>query len=167
VAGRHRRVRSSASARHRKPPRRGHIVLPTLAAAAILGAGGVGASAALSGGGSADHPAATRPAGPIATLAPSTTPTGGATPTVAPAPRPAPVPDFAITVTGRVSWVQVIGPHGRVLIAAIVRHGRTLTYSQRPLVVTLGDAGAVRLVVHHHVKAPAGRRGAVLRLTVR
>ena len=70
-------------------------------------------------------------------------------------------------MTGRVSWVQVIGPHGHVLIAAIVRHGRTLTYRQRPLVVTLGDAGAVRLTLHHHVKAPAGKRGAVLRFTVR
>ena len=70
-------------------------------------------------------------------------------------------------MTGRVSWVQVIGPHGRVLTAAIVRHGRTLTYRQRPLIVTLGDAGAVRLVLHHHAHAPAGKRGAVLRFTYR
>ena len=59
------------------------------------------------------------------------------------------------------------GPRGRVLFAGIARHGRTLTYRQRPLVVTLGDAGAVRLVLHHRVKAPAGKRGAVLRFTVR
>ena len=84
-----------------------------------------------------------------------------------PTSHPQVVPDFAITVTGRMSWVQVVGPRGRVLIAAIVRHGRTLTYKQRPLVVTLGDAGAVRLVLHHHTHSPAGKRGAVLRFTYR
>lgn len=150
-------------------------MLPTLAAAAILGIGGVGASAALSGG-SGDHPSAARPPLPVATSAPSSTPSAlsstpstgvGATPAVTPSSRPTGLPDFAITVTGRVSWVQVIGPHGHVLIAAIVRHGRTLTYRQRPLVVTLGDAGAVRLVLHHHAHAPAGKRGAVLRFTYR
>ena len=78
-----------------------------------------------------------------------------------------PTPDFAITVTGRASWVEVIGPRGHVLVAAILRHGRTLTYRQRPLVVTIGDAGAVRLVLHHHAHAPAGKRGAVLRFTYR
>lgn len=77
------------------------------------------------------------------------------------------VPDFAITVTGRLCWIQVVGPRGHVLIAAIVRHGRTLTYKQRPLAVTLGDAGAVRLVLHHHVHARAGKRGQVLRFTYR
>jgi hypothetical protein len=145
-------------------------VLPTLAAAAILGAGGVGASAALSGGGG-DHPSGVRPSLPIATSVPSPTPARGVTPSATPSvssSRPAAtVPDFALTVTGRVSWVQVIGPRGRVLIAAIVRHGRTLTYKQRPLIVTLGDAGAVRLVLHHHAHAPAGKRGAVLRFTYR
>jgi len=70
-------------------------------------------------------------------------------------------------VTGRVSWVSVLGPHGRVLYAGLLRHAHTLSYPQRPLTVTLGDAGAVRLVLHHHAKAHAGRRGEVLRLTVR
>jgi len=148
-------------------------VLPTLAAAAILGIGGVGASAALSGGGGSDHPSAARPALPISTSAPSSTPSGGVSPRASTSPaavpssRPAAVPDFAITVTGRVSWVQVIGPHGHVLVAGLVRHGKTLTFPQRPLAVTLGDAGAVRLVLHHHAHAPAGKRGAVLRFTYR
>jgi len=84
-----------------------------------------------------------------------------------PAATAKPTPDFAITVTGRASWVEVIGPRGRVLVAAIVRHGRTLTYRQRPLAVTIGDAGAVRLVLHHHAHSPAGKRGAVLRFTYR
>lgn len=171
MAGRHRKQRVSTPARHRKPPRRGHIVVPTLAAAAILGVGGVGASAALSGGGG-DHNSAGRAPIPVATSAPSSAPTVGVTPSATPAVTPATsrtvtVPDFAITVTGRLSWVQVIGPHGHVLVAAIVRHGRTLTYRQRPLAVTIGDAGAVRLVLHHHAHAPAGKRGAVLRFTYR
>jgi hypothetical protein len=169
-------VRSTAPARHRRPPRRGHVVVPTLAAAAILGIGGVGASAALSGGGghSTDtarvvHPHLPAPA-PAAAAAPSTAATTSPTATTSPAAARSarPLPDFAITVTGRLCWVQVVGPRGHVLIAAIVRHGRTLTYRQRPLVVTLGDAGAVRLVLHHHAQTrPAGRRGEVLRFTVR
>ena len=108
---------------------------------------------------------------PRYTTYPSTPATGAvtpkATPPIASSSRPPAVPDFAITVTGRVSWVQVVGPHNHVLIAAIVRHGRTLTFKQRPLAVTLGDAGAVRLVLHHHAHAPAGKRGAVLRFTYR
>jgi len=173
VAGRHRRVRSSAPARHRKPPRRGHIALPSLAAAAILGIGGVGASAALSGGGG--HPTAVPPVAhpaPSTPLATSSPPVGpSAAPSATSAPSSAtttPLPDFAITVTGRVCWIQVVGPHGRVLLAAIVRHGHTVSYPQRPLVVTLGDAGAVRLVLRHHAQAhAAGRPGQVLRFTVR
>jgi hypothetical protein len=108
---------------------------------------------------------------PTVTNTPSSISARGATPKATPAVTPGShalvAPDFAITVTGRVSWVQVVGPHGRVLIAAIVRHGRTLTYKQRPLVVTLGDAGAVRLVLHHRAHEPAGARGAVLRFTYR
>ena len=173
MAGRHRRVRSSAPARHRKPPRRGHIALPSLAAAAILGIGGVGASAALSGGDG--HPTAAppvahpAPATPLATSSPTIGPSSAPSAASAPSsPTAAPVPDFAITVTGRVCWIQVVGPHGRVLLAAIVRHGRTVNYPQRPLLVTLGDAGAVRLVLRHHVQAHApGRPGQVLLFTVR
>jgi len=70
-------------------------------------------------------------------------------------------------VVGRVSWVSVVGPRGQVLYAGLLRRGRTLSYRQRPLTVTLGDAGAVRLVLHHHVHAHAGRRGQVLRFSVR
>jgi hypothetical protein len=169
VAGRHRKVHSSASPRHRKPPRRGHVLLPTLAAAAILGVGGVGASAALSGGG--DHPAGTpRVVQPVVptpvSISPS--PVVTTTPPAAVVPAAKPLPDFAITVTGRACWIQVVGPRGRVLIASVVHHGRTVTFPQRPLVVTLGDAGAARLVLHHHKQThPAGRRGQVIRFTVR
>lgn len=107
---------------------------------------------------------------------PSTPPGGPAARTTAPSVGPATVPssasaaalpDFAVSVMRGVSWVQVIGPQGRVLYAGILRHGHTLTYPQRPLTVTIGDAGVVRLVVNHHARAPAGRRGAVLRLVVR
>ena len=141
------------------------MVLPTLAAAAILGAGGVGASAAFSGGG--DHPSVAPPTPSVVVTTPAPAPTASAVPAIVPSATAKPTPDFAITVTGRASWVEVIGPRGHVLVAAIVRHGRTLTYRQRPLAVTIGDAGAVRLVLHHHAHSPAGKRGAVLRFTYR
>jgi len=167
VAGRHRRVRPiTGHGRHRIPPRRGHVVLPGLAVAAVLGVGGVSAGAVLGGG----HPAART--APVA----SPRPVGTSTSAVPVAPAPVastatgapvkPVPDFAVTVTGRVCWVQIVAPRGRVLYAGLLRHGRTLTYLQRPLQVTLGDAGAVRLVLHHHAK-PAGHRGQVLRFLYR
>jgi hypothetical protein len=143
-------------------------VLPSLAVAAVLGIGGVSAGAALGGGGhhssplppSVATPAVSTPASPATTTAP-TSAAAVATATAAA------LPDFAITVTGRVSWVGVVGPHGQVLYAGLLRHGRTLTYRQRPLTVTLGDAGAVRLVLHHRAAARAGRPGQVLRFTVR
>ena len=106
----------------------------------------------------------TAPTGPAAvrTAAPTTAPSSA--PTTASA---AALPDFALTVVRSVSWVQVVGPRGRVLYAGILRHGHTLTYPQRPLTVTIGDAGVVRLVLNHHAHMPAGRRGAVLRFVVR
>ena len=171
MAGRHRRVHSSAPGRHRVPPRRGHIVLPSLAVAAVLGIGGVSAGAVL-GGGDGRHPSgALGRSAPTLRVTPSPAPSASATPTATqsavPA-RPAPaLPDFALTVVGRVSWVSVVGPRGRVLYAGLLRHGRTLSYRQRPLAVTLGDAGAVRLVLHHRVHARAGRQGAVLRFSYR
>lgn len=167
MAGRHRRVRSGAPPRHRKPPRRGHVAVPSLAAAAILGIGGVGASAALSSGGghSAARPTLPRPVVTASSQPPAPAASRPATP---PAPAARPLPDFAIRVTGRACWVEVTGPRGHVLIAAIVRHGRTVSFGARPLAVTLGDAGAVRLVLHHHAQAHApGRPGQVLRFTVR
>jgi len=71
-----------------------------------------------------------------------------------------------LTPDGLPVGVQIVAPHGRVLYAGLLRHGHTLTYRQRPLQVTLGDAGAVRLVLHHHAK-PAGHRGQVLRFLYR
>jgi hypothetical protein len=140
-------------------------VLPSLAVAAVLGVGGVSAGAALSGNG--HHPSAALPRPALTAHASVPVAHAPSTPASAPATAPAALPDFAVTVTGRVSWVGVVGPHGKVLYAGLLRHGRTLTYRQRPLTVTLGDAGAVRLVLHHRAKAHAGRRGQVLRFTVR
>ena len=146
-------------------------MLPSLAVAAVLGIGGVSAGAVLLGGNS-HQPGASVPR-VVPTLAassptPSAAPSTSATP-LAPAARPsaATLPDFALSVVGRVSWVSVVGPHGHVLYAGLLRHGRTLTYEQRPLTVTLGDAGAVRVIAHHKVRAHAGRRGQVLRFTYR
>jgi hypothetical protein len=168
VAGRHRRT--PAQGRHRKPPQRGHVLVPAVAVAAVLSIGGVGASAALSSNGTPKPRPAPTTAAPIPTPPQANAPTPAppavtATSPAAPAPRP--LPDFAITVTRSLSWVQVVGPRGRVLFAGFLRRGRTLSYSQRPLTVTLGDAGVVRLVVHHHARYPAGRRGAVLHFVVR
>ena len=150
-------------------------MLPSLAVAAVLGIGGVSAGAVLGGGdsgGAARHPAGALGRGvPTLPTTPSTAPSASATatptPSAVPARAAAPLPDFALTVVGRVSWVSVVGPRGRVLYAGLLRHGRTLSYPQRPLTVTLGDAGAVRLVLHHHRHARAGRQGAVLRFTYR
>ena len=50
MAGRHRQTRVAAPGRHRKPARRGGVVLPSLAVAAVLSLGSVGANAALTGG---------------------------------------------------------------------------------------------------------------------
>lgn len=140
-------------------------MLPSLAVAAVLGIGGVGAGAALGGGG--HHSTPLPRTVPTLVVTSSPTPTPAVSTPAAPAPAAAVQPDFAVTVVGRVSWVGVVGPHGRVLYAGLLRHGRTLTYRQRPLTVTLGDAGAVRLVLRHRTHAHAGRPGQVLRFTVR
>ena len=143
-------------------------MLPSLAVAAVLGIGGVSAGAVLGSDGHHSSPLPRPlPSLHVATPTPSRT-AGSAAPAAAtPTARPAALPDFAITVTGRVSWVGVVGPHGRALYAGLLRHGKTLSYAQRPLTVTLGDAGAVRLVLHHRAQARAGRPGQVLRFTVR
>ena len=149
-------------------------MLPSLAVAAVLGIGGVSAGAVLYSGGS-HEPAGTLPRA-VPTVAASSppspaSPTGPSAPMASstPAVRPSAttLPDFALTVVGHVSWVSVVGPHGHVLYAGLLRHGRTLSYSQRPLTVTLGDAGAVRLIAHHKVRAHAGHPGQVLRFTYR
>ena len=147
-------------------------MLPSLAVAAVLGIGGVGAGAVLvsSDGHPSDPSAATvrRVVPPVSVTSPHpSTPAPPVTSAPAPPARAPRTPDFAVTVVGRVSWVSVVGPHGRVLYAGLLRHGRSLSYAQRPLTVTLGDAGAVQLVLHHKVRPHAGRRGQVLRLTYR
>jgi hypothetical protein len=169
MAGRHRRVRPvTGRGRHRNPPRRGHIVLPSLAVAAVLGIGGVSAGAVLGAGHgtSADVVPVGQPRVSVsASSAPSAPAQAAAPAPVASTASPVhvrPAPDFAVTVTGRVCWVQVVGPGGRTLYAGLLRHGRTLSFAQRPLQVTLGNAGAVRLVLHHRAHAHAGKQGQVL-----
>lgn len=166
MAGRHRRVRGPA--RHRKPPRHPPAFAPALVTVVVVALGGLGAAAALVGTQSTHRAVPIQPQPTSAPTTAPTTPSPIATlPTTATV-RPQPVvPDFAVTTIGGVSWVQVVGPRGRVLYAGLLRHGRSLSYPQRPLAVTIGDAGAVRLALHHRVHAPAGRRGAVLRFVVR
>lgn len=180
MPGRHRKPPTPG--RHRKPPGPSRWVAPTLVVVALLGAGGVGARAALSGGGS-ESPAAPTAARPVlpasaasatATVSPTSSPPPAAVASSAPASTPAPGPRpaahpaaLAVTVTGRISWVEVTRPSGHVLVSGIIRHGRHLAFRHGPLHVVIGDAGAVRLVRHGHAHAPAGRPGQVLRFTVR
>jgi Domain of unknown function (DUF4115) len=179
MAGRHRASdRRRPAGRHRVQPARSRWVAPVLVTTVVVAAGGVSAAAALiatgpatgQGASFATPPgaASTPPAGARPTTATTRVPSVPVKPTATVAPKPTPskqlpLPDFAVTVTGRYSWVEVDGPTG-TLFVGMLRHGRTLSYTVRPLAVTIGDAGAVRLVWHHHVHAPAGRPGEVIRL---
>jgi hypothetical protein len=68
---------------------------------------------------------------------------------------------LSLTTVGRVSWVKVVGPHGRVLFLGMLRHGKTLRYTARPLLITLGDAGAVRVQHGATIYPHAGHHGQV------
>jgi hypothetical protein len=137
-------------------------------AALALSAGGLSAQAAFT---SPSHPAGAAANLPRFVLQlPETA--GPATQ----APRPAPghhrarvrarPPAFVLTVTGRVSWVEVSRPSGRVLAGGLWRHGRHIVVRRGPLRVVIGDASAVRIVRHGH-RIRRGRPGAVRRLAVR
>jgi hypothetical protein len=143
---------------------------------ALLGAGGVGAHAALSNSGSdAQMPAvlpgdATPSAGAVPTVSP--TPPPSVSPSVSPSPSatstPAPHrPSYALRleITGSVSWIEVRRPGGRVLVSGLVRHGRHLTYHHGPLSVVIGNAGAVQ-VTRHGATHRAGKAGEVVKLSV-
>jgi hypothetical protein len=138
-------------------------------AAGVLGAGGVGAQAALTG---QPHvylprllPGLVVPS-PLPLSPTLDQPPAGVSKAVAPPAKP--VPDFAITVAGVVSWVRVALPTGRVVYAGMLRHGHVLTFARHPLTVTIGNAGAVRLVLHHRLQhAVAGSAGQVLTFTYR
>ncbi|HEU5033625.1 MAG TPA: RodZ domain-containing protein [Mycobacteriales bacterium] len=198
MPGRHRKPPPRrGGGRHRQPPPRHRLAIPAIAAVVVIGAGGVGAAAAFTGGSEHPQPRAvatigqlgpTDAAGPLGSASPAApapkvgdpAPATGASPTsgaitlspVVVSPGAAPTRPrhgsvaLGLTVTGRVSWVQVTrGSH--VLFQGMLRHGHRLTYPHGPLQVTLGDAGAVRLQLGRHVTDPAGRSGQVLRFTVR
>jgi hypothetical protein len=153
--------------RHRKPPARAHFVVPVVSAVGVLGIGGVSAAAALSGGSGDDGVVMPRVV-PTLVVPPvvSPSPTVVAPPSspAAAAHRAAPrrvFPGVTITAVSGVSWVQVVGPHGRVLYVGMLRRGHTVRFAQRPLVVTLGNAGAVRVVHGSSVIRRAGKPGEV------
>lgn len=180
MAGRHRKPPSRHHrGRHRQPTSNARWIAPTLATVAVLAAGGISAYAALNGG-SAAGPAAAPPSAVATTTSASATPITSppsATPTPTDSrPRPAPVPRSSprqpapalqLVVTGQVSWVEVTRADGRVLFSGLLRHGHRLAYRSGPLHVVVGDAGAVRLDRHGRSRAPLGRPGQVVRLTVR
>jgi hypothetical protein len=108
----------------------------------------------------------------------SATPSAGAVPAVSPTPTPSPSPSATSTprprqpsyalrlaITGSVSWVEVRRPGGKVLVSALVRHGRLLTYRHGPLSVVIGNAAAVR-VTQGGTTRKAGRPGEVVTLRV-
>jgi hypothetical protein len=171
MSGRHRKPRSHAAGRHRRPPGPARFLAPGLVAVALLGAGGVGAHAALSGSSSDATmplvlPASASPsAGAVPTVSPTSTssPTPGATAS----PQPPHRPSYALkmVITGSVSWIEVKRPSGHVLVSGMVRHGRHLTYRHGPLHVVIGNAGAVQLSRHGRT-ARAGKLGQVLRFSV-
>ncbi len=161
----------------------------------VVAGGGVGAAAAFTGGGSATAPqvsasATATPAIPTstATSIPSTgagtgagsgSGTGAASPAAsATETSTAPGGDqparhrrasvaLALSVPGKVSWVQVSRPGGRVVFQGMLRHGHRLTYRRGPLDVIVGDAGAVRVQRGRHVVSPFGRPGEVRHFTAR
>src|SRR4051794_7191288 len=117
MAGRHRKP--AARGRHRRPTSPGRYLASGAVAVAVLGLGGVGAHAALSGGSSGSPPPAaqvtpapTVPSQPVRT--PSVAPTTPATPVPTSSPHAAPKHPaaLALTVTGPVSWVEVTRPDG-------------------------------------------------------
>lgn len=177
MSGRHRKPHSRATGRHRRPPGPARYIAPGLVVVALLGAGGVGAHAALtnSTNAPAPQPAATTQPLPVGTpsTSPSTSPSPRPTATAsasasAPAPsamRQRPTPALQLVVTGSVSWIEVRRPNGHVLVSGMVRHGHRLTYRHGPLAVVIGNAGAVRVARNGHTHV-AGRPGEVVHLTV-
>jgi hypothetical protein len=106
--------------------------------------------------------ATTAPPAPSSTQHPTTQP---------PSPTPEPTaqhrpPALVLSLTGSVCWVEVRGPHGRVLVSGLVHHGRRLTFRRTPLHVVLGNAGAVRVSRNGGPSRPAGRLGQVVTFPV-
>ena len=174
MSGRHRKPRSHAGGRHRRPPGPAHWLAPGLVVVALLGAGGVGAHAALSDSHSGTQsqvpPTTPQSLPPEVRTAPTSTPTPTPTPSATPsaaATHPAQHPTVALrlVITGSVSWIDVRRPNGHVLVSGLVRHGHRLTYTHGPLTVVIGNAGAVQLT-RHGTTHKAGRPGEVVRFTV-
>ena len=141
---------------------------------ALLGAGGVGAHAALSNSDSGSRSMPTTypdNVSPSSDAVPGVSPTP--TPSVSPSPSAAPAPAAAhhrapalrLDVVHGISWIEVRRPGGRVLVSGIVRHGRHLSYAHGPLDVTIGNAGAVQVTRHGHTSR-AGKPGQVVKLRV-
>jgi hypothetical protein len=138
---------------------------------ALLGAGGVGAHAALSNSdnGGQQIPRLITPTGPLPSSSPSPL---ASSPAPSPTPSSAPTPvahhqQFALrlAITGSVSWIEVRRPGGHVLVSGLVRHGHKLTYRHGPLSVVIGNAAAVQ-VTRAGTTRKAGRPGEVVKLNV-
>jgi Domain of unknown function (DUF4115) len=174
MSGRHRRSATARRGRHRRPPPRGRLIVPALAATVVLGGGGTALGFAVGGpGGSTVTPQITPFAAPVVlSTAPvvDPTPSVSATSTRAPQPTPShpakaahrrPTDTLILRVTGSESYVQVATWNNHLLVQRILHHGQRLAYHQHGLRVVLGNAGAVRLRIAGHSSHVAGRLGEV------
>ena len=169
MSGQHRKPRSRTPGRHRRPPGPAHWLAPGLVAVALLGAGGVGAHAAFTSSGSSAPTGMPRSYQDTGSPAPSSSPVPTTVPSASPSaavPAPhRPAAALRLSITGSVSWIEVRRPNGHVLASGMVRHGRHLTYRHGPLLVVIGNAGAVQ-ITRHGATHRAGRPGEVVQLTV-
>jgi hypothetical protein len=178
MSGRHRRGPAPRRGRHRRPPSRQRLIVPALAAAAVLAGSGTAVGFALGPGGSSGGLATT--AVPFAAPAVlSSAPVIDPTPSIAPsapaaahqshtpgASHPRPTDTLSMRVTGSESYVQVMTWNNHLLLRRILHHGQRLSYRQHGLQVVLGNAGAVRMSVDGHAARSAGHSGQVRRFRV-
>ncbi|MFL6140164.1 MAG: DUF4115 domain-containing protein [Frankiaceae bacterium] len=181
MAGRHRRAAparqapADASHRNRMLAITG-VVAAVIALAVIL-------PILLSGGGDGDRSASgTSPTARTSAPAAPTTPAPSASPSVSspastatssPAPAtttsapPAKKPPTLLVRADRGnSWLTVSDARGHRIFDALLRRGATRTFDGAVLHVVIGDAASVDVVVNGDPR-PRGRRGAVIRFTVR
>jgi hypothetical protein len=174
---RHQRTRSYRG-RHRRPPRPERVAVPVLTLVAIT-VGGVAVANAV--GSNSTHRAGIK-TGSVGIVAPPTP----AAQAVQAAPSPASsVSPAKLTIHHRHAYhhtkpdsvrirdvsgscyVQVATSSGKILVRRIAHRGDLIAFRRHGLDVTLGNAGAVRLVLDGHQAHRAGALGQVRRFTVR
>lgn len=187
MSGRHREGSGRYAGKHRAPrpaPRRGLVSLA--AVTALTGIGGAAAAYyAVQGSGAASRPPAGQQqsaAARILSLTEHTLPARGTTPG-APANRPSanrherrnikrhkqnlPTDVLLLQTFGGRSWVQIATGNGQQLADRMLGPHQQLRINRHHLTVTLGNAGAVGVVVNGHRLGRAGQLGQVRNFSVR